>query len=749
MISIAVKPFFVINLLYYILPIIKSLKYDIIISMKGSKKLVSIIIPVYNVEKYLCDCLSSVARQTYDNLEVIIVNDGSPDNSVEIAEKWVAQDSRFKLVSQENRGLNGAREVGFVASNGELIFFLDSDDVLYSRAIEVLVENLGQNDISVGGYQYFEDEILSEELGDFEVKNWGKDTFSKKWLAEDFDSSQIFPQTAWGKIFRREIIEGVNWAASNYKINEDEFMSAMFYAAAKKISVVDAPLYFYRRNPNSITAGYQNKTYENFFEGKKISRSQYFADLARIRLKYFSRYKTEIFNSFMGQIGYFVLRQGMLFDQENLEDGVTVLREFSTEIKRSIKKLNRADFYAQMVSVAIDEGVEGLEKWWKNQPLISVVIPIYNTEKYLEECVKSVLSQSYFNLEVLLIDDGSKDGSGEICDRFAAQDSRVKVFHLENGGVSRARNFAIERATGEYFTLVDSDDFLPGDAIEKMVQSLPDGGVDVLAARVVFKEHQKLEGYFQPDILTNKVFDAKKVDQKTLLTVWDGLNIPVAKLYNTEHVKKNNLTFPEGIKIGEDLVFVVKALLLADKILAINDEVYFYRRDNENSATRTLTDKKFEFGKALLAIEDFIQENFSQNEKIVKMSKAGAVKHSYYTFGEVENNTTDHRDVFYYIKNDLWPKLNIDGDVVQLHDHEFAQMKAILAHEYVDFLLWKINSLRKDVKIRDECIIGFNHHTANLQNELNIAKSFKGSVKGSVRGFGRVSKRAIKKVIKR
>ena len=93
-------------------------------------------------------------------------------------------------------------------------------------------------------------------------------------------------------------------------------------------------------------------------------------------------------------------------------------------------------------------------------PAISVNIPVYNTEKYLHRCIDSVLAQTYQDLELLLIDDGSKDSSGAICDEYAAQDARVKVFHKENGGVSSARNVGLDHAQGEWITFVDSDDYI-------------------------------------------------------------------------------------------------------------------------------------------------------------------------------------------------------------------------------------------------------------------------------------------------
>ncbi len=103
--------------------------------------------------------------------------------------------------------------------------------------------------------------------------------------------------------------------------------------------------------------------------------------------------------------------------------------------------------------------------------VVSVIIPIYNVEKYIVKCVQSVINQSYKQLEILLIDDGSTDSSGEICDTLLVEDSRIKVFHKENGGLSSARNYGIEQATGDYITFIDSDDYVHINFKEANIQS--------------------------------------------------------------------------------------------------------------------------------------------------------------------------------------------------------------------------------------------------------------------------------------
>ena len=111
--------------------------------------------------------------------------------------------------------------------------------------------------------------------------------------------------------------------------------------------------------------------------------------------------------------------------------------------------------------------------------MVSIIVPVYNVEKYIEECIDSLINQTYKDIEVILVDDGSTDASGEICDRYAQKDSRVKVYHNENDGPSKARNFGLDKATGEFVTFVDSDDWIESEAIELLISVIEDD-IDVI-----------------------------------------------------------------------------------------------------------------------------------------------------------------------------------------------------------------------------------------------------------------------------
>lgn len=213
--------------------------------------------------------------------------------------------------------------------------------------------------------------------------------------------------------------------------------------------------------------------------------------------------------------------------------------------------------------------------------LISVIIPVYNVEKYLKACVKSVLSQTYSNLEILLIDDGSSDLSSKICDDLANMDTRIRVFHLENGGVSRARNIGVEKSTGDYICFVDSDDILPNYSIQVLYSNLVEHNADFCSGKL-----RCINPVHDCDFkLVQDVF-AKKTDYENWKLFLDQQDWgPCAKIYKSSIIKDNEVEFPLDVKYGEDSIFVTKYLQNCSSAMSINTVVYYYNCLNVSSAS--------------------------------------------------------------------------------------------------------------------------------------------------------------------
>ena len=222
------------------------------------------------------------------------------------------------------------------------------------------------------------------------------------------------------------------------------------------------------------------------------------------------------------------------------------------------------------------------------QPLISVIIPVYNAERFLYECVYSVINQTYSNLEIILVDDGSPDHCPDICDDFAEKDKRVKVFHKDNGGVSSARNMGLDLAKGDYIVFLDADDTLKVDALEKLYFALTDHGCDISIGwkTCVTEDGKELGCPYKTESAiwegTEGLENSLK-DHPACYAVW-------GKLYKSSVI--NNIRFVEGKKVHEDSFFFFQCLTKQPRV-CLCDLIVLNYTESENSASRAVFSDKF------------------------------------------------------------------------------------------------------------------------------------------------------------
>lgn len=229
-------------------------------------------------------------------------------------------------------------------------------------------------------------------------------------------------------------------------------------------------------------------------------------------------------------------------------------------------------------------------------PEISVIVPVYKAEAFLKKCTESILSQTFSNLELLLVEDGSPDQSGALCDEIAAGDSRVRVFHKENGGVSSARNLGMAEAKGTYLAFADSDDWLPPDALELMYKALNAAGADSAGGahyRVEPDGHSELDkgalpaGVYGPDELREGIVD--RLLGQRLGKPGEVLNGFVWRfLFSTALVREKNITF-DGAYL-EDELFLMEYFCWSEKLAMVEEPVYYYLQNPASVTRRYLPD---------------------------------------------------------------------------------------------------------------------------------------------------------------
>lgn len=252
-------------------------------------------------------------------------------------------------------------------------------------------------------------------------------------------------------------------------------------------------------------------------------------------------------------------------------------------------------------------------------PIVSIIVPVFKVENYLKRCIESIINQSYKNLDIILIDDGSPDNSGLICDSYHKVDSRITVIHKDNGGLSDARNRGLDIAKGKYITFVDSDDFIHCEYVKEMVDKAEKLGCEVV----------------QCDFIKGELDSFPKVKKKNTVKVFDNINIfygrklkitAWAKLYNRSLF--SSLRFPVG-KINEDEFVTYKAVYMATKIVVMSRPLYYYYQSPVSIMRGSNKTVKLDF---ITAFEERIEffQNKSEYELVTLSKKEFAIRSMLY-----------------------------------------------------------------------------------------------------------------------
>lgn len=205
-------------------------------------------------------------------------------------------------------------------------------------------------------------------------------------------------------------------------------------------------------------------------------------------------------------------------------------------------------------------------------PLVSVVVPVYNVEKYISQCIESIINQTYINLEIIIVIDGSTDRSEEICESYKKMDTRIKIIRQRNQGLSAARNTGILSARGELICFVDSDDFIKIEMIEKMVDAKLKYNAQMVIAGII--RYHSDEEYYNISVATEKAITAEEVLESILTDDIIG-NYSWNKLY--DRTLFENILFPEN-KVYEDVYTIYKVISKCKRLYVLSDSFYFYRQ---------------------------------------------------------------------------------------------------------------------------------------------------------------------------
>lgn len=551
---------------------------------------ISVIIPVYNASKYIKDCLNSIQKQTLSDLEIIVVDDGSTDNSLKIIETYAKKDKRIKIIHQENKGAGEARNTGLKNAQGDYILFLDSDDFFEKNLCERVYEKAIANDadIVVYGSRLYDNKNKVFIEKSFVTRK--ASTFPKVFNASKV-SDKIYNFAGMGpcnKLLRRTFLSQNNLEFPSLANSEDVYFTMMALTLAKRICLIDDALYNYRVNLNSNLQSLNNHQDAILYAWRSV-----YDELKRRHL--YSKVEKSFVNAALSSISYNVnsiidkpellnkfyktLNSPIFLDMNLLSYPESYYRNkkhFNT-IMLLLIRARYLETRGKKVRYEIEK--DSSAKTYK----VSVVVPIYNVELYLEECLDSLVKQTLKEVEVVCVNDASTDTSLDIAMKYAKEYKNVKVInHLNNGGLSVSRNTGLIEAKGEYIYFLDSDDYLELDALEKCYKLAHEKDLD----SVYFNTYLLVDGDVDDSIVaSHRRYYERKNKYPKITTGIDLYNrlcqnkeysvSACVQISKKDFLISNDLFFHEGT-IHEDEPFFLMALLLSKKVGYL--DASFYQR---------------------------------------------------------------------------------------------------------------------------------------------------------------------------
>ncbi len=321
-------------------------------------------------------------------------------------------------------------------------------------------------------------------------------------------------------------------------------------------------------------------------------------------------------------------------------------------------------------------------------PKISVIIPVYNCAKYLPMCLDSIIYQTYDNLEIICINDGSKDNSGKILEQYKQKDTRIKVITQHNQGQSIARNKGIEAATGNYISFIDGDDWVSLSLYQKFAKKLKEIKQDIdIYMFNACDYYEKAQNLYLTQIFNIKNWKPK---QNQLYVFDDCMNpftgnmSPCNKIYKTEFLKEHNIRFTEGL-IFEDQLFFLQTFMPAKTIFINNENLYMYRRENNSSTMNRINKNVFDIFKIINKMESYLKNTNNYEEYKYAFFQHKYIQYSFLFF----KTPLNHKPRFYdemkarlmlceqeNLKKDICTRLvnyDVYQDILKLNWFDFYQ----------------------------------------------------------------------------
>ncbi|ADC46920.1 glycosyl transferase GT2 family [Methanobrevibacter ruminantium M1] len=576
---------------------------------------VSVIIPIYNGEKYLKECLDSVCCQSLKDIQIICVNDGSTDKTLSILNGFASKDKRIKIISTENRGQGSARNTALKEAQGEYISFVDADDWISENALELLYFHAKSKDLDMLFFQMIN--YMDNSKNYVETELYNHLCFERNAIDEDtiFNFNDIkeflfkIPVCPVSKLYKKEFLDSNDLYFPEGMFFED---NAFFYNSLFKsncLGFLKKHLYYRRRHADSVTQTFDkrkfdivkatNKVLDVFLENDQylIFKKELINHTFSMLLEWFNKSPLELKDEFYRLIkrdfrGFNNLKEDF---KNNLKEEYLLIFDISDKNKYYL------DFLSEYKLSSADYDIFDKERYFhlnsqeyleyksnkSNNYKISVVIPIYNNETFIHRTLMSIENQSFGleNIEVIMVNDNSKDNTELVINEYSSKYENFKAIHIKEGTGSPGtpRNIGLYESTSDYVIFLDHDDYFEIDALEKLYNAINEEDCDFvygtyasvdedLPTKIIYPN--ELHGYFK------NIYGNPRSIAFPPPSIW-------TKLFKRSFLIENRIIFPTIL--GEDAIFISKALFSADGIDYLWDDLICYHTLNKKSFTKNVS----------------------------------------------------------------------------------------------------------------------------------------------------------------
>lgn len=577
---------------------------------------VSVIIPVYNVEKYLKECLDSITKQTLEEIEIICVDDGSTDLSLNILREYEKKDPRVIVLTQENQGAGAARNKGLAIAKGEYLSFLDADDFFERKMLQKTYQSAQAMDADIvvyGADRYIQNEDKYISLCSINYKLLPQ---QECFAATDIPKN-IFRAVVgwtWDKLFKHSFIKECGLKFQEIRVHNDLLFTFAAWASAHKIIIKkDVFTHQRKRGGGSISDEFREWwcTFDALYALRQYIEThglteRFFSDYInyavylmlynskRLDGKAYQDFCGHMRREWMHQLGFFDATDDMFYNQKELETCKRIMFSGGTE------------------------GVKPFDKVTVGPIKVSIIVPLLNSIQYIDECISSVLNQTLHEIEVICVDAGSNDGTLERLQQYADTDARLRIINSNKKSYGHQVNLGLNAARGKYVAILESDDFIIEDMYQILYELAEKNDLDsVKSDFCLFFGDGDERTFTRRYLMQDRKYYNKVLDPTADTNLFQAYNINTPGIYLLEFIRKYNIRLNEtpGASFQDNGLWF-QIFVNSRKMFFCPQPMYMIRRDNENSSVKSKTKvfcmcDEYDFIRHILNATDELEKKYA------------------------------------------------------------------------------------------------------------------------------------------